>query len=209
MNYILPFIAFAAAYLLGSINSAVMLSKGLFGDDVRNHGSGNAGTTNMMRTYGAKAAAFCFAGDILKGTVSVLLTRLLFGIAGMEEHIGGAVFVAGIVAVLGHMYPVYFRFKGGKGVATALGAVVAINPIVFGIIFIIGIALAGFSGFVSLGSLVGASLFIPVYYFYNGGSIPMAELIPALILVALIIYNHRTNIKRLLTGTENKFYKKK
>lgn len=208
MNYILPLLCFAAAYLLGSINSAVMISRGMFGDDVRNHGSGNAGTTNMMRTYGGKAAAFCFAGDILKGTVSVLLTRLLFGIADMESYIGAAVFVAGIVAVLGHMYPVYFKFKGGKGVATALGAVVAIDPAVFGIIFVIGIALAGFSGYVSLGSLVGATLFIPVYWFYNGG-FPTAELIPAAILVALIIYNHRTNIKRLLTGTENKFYKKK
>ena len=208
MNYILPLLAFIAAYLLGSINSAVMISKGVYGDDVRNHGSGNAGTTNMLRTYGTKAAIGCFAGDILKGTVSVLLARLLFGLAGMEQQIDGAVFVAGIIAVLGHMYPIYFHFKGGKGVATALGAVVAIDPAVFGIVFTVGIVFAGFSGFVSLGSLVGASLFIPVYWFYNGG-MATSELIPAAILVALIIYNHRTNIKRLLTGTENKFYKKK
>ncbi len=208
MNYVLPFLSFVAAYLLGSINSAVMISKSFFGDDVRNHGSGNAGTTNMLRTYGVKAAIGCFAGDILKGTVSVLLARMVFERCGLQQYSDMAALIAGITAVLGHMYPIYFRFKGGKGVATSLGVVSAINPPVFGVIFVIGLVLAGFSGYVSLGSLVGASLFIPVYYFYNGG-MPTTELIPAAVLVLLIIYNHRTNIKRLLTGTENKFYKKK
>lgn len=209
MNTVIALSAFIAAYLLGSINSAVIISKVFYHDDVRTHGSGNAGTTNIMRTYGGKAAALCFAGDILKGTVSVLLTRLLFNLADMDAYIGCAVYIAGIVVILGHMFPLYFRFKGGKGVATGLGAVAAISPLALGTVFVIGISLALVSGFVSLGSLAGASLFIPIQYFYNGGSFPTEELIPAAILVLLIIYNHRANIRRLLTGTENKFYKKK
>ena len=208
MNFAIALLALMISYLLGSINSAVIISRVFYHDDVRTHGSGNAGTTNIMRTYGGKAAALCFAGDILKGTVSVLITRLLFNSAGMQQYVGAAVYVAGVVVVLGHMFPIFFKFKGGKGVATGLGAVAAISPLALGTIFVIGISLALISGFVSLGSLVGASLFIPIEYLYNGG-FPTEELIPAAVLVLLIIYNHRANIKRLLTGTENKFYKKK
>lgn len=208
----IAFIAAAAAYLLGSINSAVIISKLFYKDDVRRHGSGNAGTTNMMRTYGIKAAAATFAGDILKGIAAVLAGRFLcarFGI--LEPQADYIAYLTGYCAVLGHMFPIYFRFKGGKGVATSLGAVLAINPIVFGILFPVGLAIAGFSGFVSLASLTGAAAFpfmVLIYSAYTG-SVDIIELALALGMALLIIYNHRENIKRLRAGTENKFYKKK
>ncbi len=204
--------AAAAAYLLGSVNCAVLFSTVFFGEDIRSHGSGNAGTTNMLRTYGAKAAALTFAGDIFKGVLAVWLGRLLFLLlgAGAQQVYGG--YLAGYAAILGHMYPLYFRFKGGKGVATGLGAVCAINPPVFGVVFTVGILISAVSGFVSLASLSGAVLFpllLAISMLMKNGTIAPAELFLACGIALLIIYNHRENIKRLRNGTENKFYKKK
>lgn len=211
MLIIAPFITALVAYLMGSINSAVILSKSFYGNDVRNYGSGNAGTTNMLRTFGIRAAVFTFAGDILKGLLAVVFGRFLFSSFGMAGQVVYGAYLAGYCAIIGHMYPLYFHFKGGKGVATGLGAVMAINPVVFGILFPIGLAIAGFSGFVSLASLSGAVLFpiLVCVIRYISGGVDFIELLLALGLAALIIYNHRTNITRLLSGTENKFYKKK
>lgn len=204
--------AAAAAYLLGSVNCAVLFSTVFFGEDIRSHGSGNAGTTNMLRTYGAKAAALTFAGDILKGVFAVLLGRLFFSLLGAGEQQTYAAYLAGYAAILGHMFPLYFRFKGGKGVATGLGAVCAINLPVFGVVFTIGILIAAVSGFVSLASLSGAVLFpllLAGSMLLTNGAVAPAELLLACGIALLIIYNHRENVKRLLSGTENKFYKKK
>lgn len=205
------FLAAAAGYLLGSVNSAVIISRLFYKDDVRTHGSGNAGTTNMLRTYGIKAAATTFFGDILKGFVSVILARYLIGSAGGDIPVSYAAYMAGYGAVLGHMFPMYFRFKGGKGVATALGAVFAIAPAIFGLLFPIGLVIAGVSGFVSLASITGAAAYPFAVWFYliRTDSFDAIELLFAFGMAALIIYNHRENIKRLLSGTENKFYKKK
>lgn len=202
---------FAACYLLGSINCAVIISKTFFKDDVRSHGSGSAGTTNMMRTYGAGTAALTFLGDILKGAASVLLARWFFVHFGFAEFEVYAAYLAGFLAVIGHMFPAYFHFKGGKGVATGLGTVLMINPPVFGIIFPIGLVIAGVSGFVSLASLSGAALYpvLVAVFMLLRGSFDFIELLLAVLLAGLIIYNHRSNIIRLKNGTENKFYKKK
>ncbi len=204
--------AAVVAYLLGSINCAVLFSTVFFGEDVRNHGSGNAGTTNMLRTYGAKAAALTFAGDILKGVFAVVLGRLFFTWFGVQaQQIYGA-YLAGYAAIIGHMFPLYFRFKGGKGVATGLGAVCAVNPPVFGVVFTVGILIAAVSGYVSLASLTGAVLFpvlLAVSMLLTNGGVSPLELLLACGIALLVIYNHRQNIKRLLNGTENKFYKKK
>ncbi|MFV0497265.1 MAG: glycerol-3-phosphate 1-O-acyltransferase PlsY [Candidatus Fimivivens sp.] len=207
-----PLVAAVVAYLMGSINCAVLFSTLFYGDDVRRHGSGNAGTTNMLRTYGAKAAALTFVGDILKGVFAVMLGRLLFSLSGAQEQQIYGAYLAGYVAILGHMYPLYFRFKGGKGVATGLGAVCAINPPVFGVVFIIGVIVAGVSGFVSLASLLGAILFpllLAGSMLLIDGAVAPMELLLACGLALLVIYNHRENVKRLFSGTENKFYKKK
>ena len=213
MEWILASLTAAAvAYLLGSINCAVLFSTVFFGDDVRNHGSGNAGTTNMLRTYGAKAAALTFVGDILKGVFAVMLGRWLFALLGAEAQQTYGAYLAGYAAIFGHMFPLYFRFKGGKGVATGLGAVCAINPPVFAIMFAAGMLIAGFSGFVSLASLAGAVLFpllLVGSMLMTNGTVAPLELLMACGIALLVIYNHRENIKRLLTGTENKFYKKK
>ncbi|WMJ82835.1 glycerol-3-phosphate 1-O-acyltransferase PlsY [Oscillospiraceae bacterium LTW-04] len=213
MEWILAsLIATVTAYLMGSINCAVLFSTLFYGDDVRRHGSGNAGTTNMLRTYGAKAAALTFAGDILKGVFAVMLGRLLFSLFGATAQQTYGAYLSGYVAILGHMYPLYFRFKGGKGVATGLGAVCAINPPVFGVVFTAGIIIAGVSGFVSLASLSGAVLFpllLAGSMLLKDGTVAPMELLLACGIALLVIYNHRENIKRLLSGTENKFYKKK
>ena len=134
------------AYLLGSINCAVLISRLFFGDDVRNHGSGNAGTTNMMRTFGYKAGFATFLGDVLKGTLSVLIARWLAPVFGLEAvHAASA---AAIAAMLGHMYPVYFRFQGGKGVATAFGAVAALHPLILLVLIAVGLPLILITGYV-------------------------------------------------------------
>lgn len=205
------FFAAAAGYLMGSVNSAVIISKLFYKDDVRTHGSGNAGTTNMLRTYGVKAAIATFLGDVLKGFLAVLLAKCLIAWTGSSFSAVYAAYIAGYGAVLGHMFPLYFHFKGGKGVATALGAVFAIAPTIFGLLFPVGLVIAGVSGFVSLASLTGATMFpfVVWFYLYRTGRFDAVELLFAFGMAALIIYNHRENIKRLLSGTENKFYKKK
>lgn len=205
------FFAAAAGYIMGSVNSAVIISKLFYKDDVRNHGSGNAGTTNMLRTYGIKAAVFTFLGDMLKGFLAVILAKCLVTWSATAFSPVYAAYIAGYGAVLGHMFPIYFRFKGGKGVATALGAVLAIAPTIFGMLFPVGLVIAGISGFVSLASLTGAFAYPFIVWFYlcRSQSFDIVELLFAFGMAALIIYNHRENIKRLLNGTENKFYKKK
>lgn len=213
MEWLLASLAAAAVgYLLGSVSCAVLFSRLFYGEDIRSHGSGNAGTTNMLRTYGAKAAALTFAGDILKGVFAVWLGRLLFSLLGAgAQQVYGA-YLAGYAAILGHMFPLYFRFKGGKGVATGLGAVCAINPPVFGVVFAVGLIVAAISSYVSLASLLGAALFpllLAASMLLKNGVIAPLELFLASGIALLIICNHRENIKRLRSGTENKFYKKK
>lgn len=197
------------AYLLGSINCAVLISRLFFGDDVRNHGSGNAGTTNMMRTFGYKAGFATFLGDVLKGTLSVLIARWLAPVFGLEAvHAAPA---AAIAAMLGHMYPVYFRFQGGKGVATAFGAVAALHPLILLVLIAVGLPLILITGYVSLGSMTGAALypFILLGTMLYRGRIDELSLLLAILLVGIILGNHRENLRRLREGTENKFYKKK
>ena len=122
-------LAAAAAYLLGSVSFAVVVSKGLYHQDVRQFGSGNAGMTNILRTYGKKAAALTLAGDFLKGVAAVLIGRLIFAAMGVTLFDGA--YVGGLFAILGHLYPVYFGFRGGKGILTSIGIIAVINPLVF------------------------------------------------------------------------------
>ena len=137
-------------YLLGSLNFSIILSR-LRGDDVRSHGSGNAGMTNMLRTYGKLPAAMTFIGDFLKGTLAVVLGRM---VAGAALAVYGGLFGA-LGALLGHMFPLYFGFKGGKGVATGLGLLAALDPASFLIVAVIFIPIAPITGYVSLASVLG------------------------------------------------------
>lgn len=181
------------SYLLGCIQTGVIIS-GAQHVDIRAHGSKSTGTTNVFRVLGAKASLVTFVGDVLKGVLACLLGLWLLGNTGAS--------LAGIAVVLGHMYPVFYKFKGGKGVATSLGTSLVLN-LLLGLILLavsaVGIAITHVVSIFSIVSLVAFGLINP---FLCKGDI--AEIIYSIVLALLVVWAHRTNIKRLLSGTENK-----
>lgn len=193
------------AYLIGSINFAIIFSKKFAGFDVREKGSKNAGTTNVLRTVGKGAAALTLICDILKGVVAVLIAMLAANIWKDTDTVV-LKYLAGLFAIIGHTFPVYYGFKGGKGVATSLGVLLIVNPqtgiICLSFALIIMIA----TRWVSLGSILAATLFpiLTIFMTDNFGGKVISILIGV-----LVIFNHRTNIKRLKDGTENKLSFKK
>lgn len=199
------------AYLLGSISFSVIISKKLAGFDVREKGSGNAGATNMLRSVGIKGAVLTLIGDCLKGIVAILIAVLIGKIA---QNLDKALLVqlAGIAVVLGHTFPIFFNFKGGKGVATALGVVLVTNWQIGLICLVFALVLMALSRMVSLGS-VGACVLFPVLVLFIKNNYIVTEgssyLIYSIILAIIVAFNHRSNIKRLLNGTENKISFKK
>jgi len=201
-------LAAAVAYLLGSISFAVIFSRLLDHDDVRLHGSGNAGMTNMLRTYGVKQAALVCLGDFGKGILAVVFARLLFGWAGITVMDGG--YVGGFFVLLGHLFPLYFGFRGGKGVLTSAGIMLMLNPVVFLCLVPPIVALILITRIVSLGSIVAAVIYPILTYVVltlQGRPAALDTLFAALIGV-IVIFMHRSNIKRLLNGTENRFSRK-
>ena len=192
------------AYLIGSINFSVIISKKMAGFDVREKGRGKAETTNMLRTVGKKGAAITLICDILKGVVAILIAIL---IEKMVEGSNGALLVqvAGVAVILGHTFPIFFKFKGGKGVATSLGVLIMSNWQIGLICLVFALILIALTQMVSVGSIAAAilypvlTLFIPQNYIVPGN-----YLIYSIILAVLIVFNHRENVKRLLNGTENK-----
>ena len=186
-------------YLFGSFNFATFISKRKYKDDIREHGSGNAGMTNMMRTYGTKAAVFTLLGDILKAVLACLLGYVVLGRAGA--------YVAGLGTIIGHTWPLYYNFKGGKGVATALAMILCTNPLVALILLVLFVAIVAATKFISLGSIMGALIYPIILAKF--GTLNIVELICCLALVFLLVFNHRSNIKRLLNNEENKFSFKK
>lgn len=207
------FIVAIVAYLLGSISFSVIITKKMAGFDVREKGSGNAGTTNVLRTVGKKAAIITLICDILKGVVAILLALLAgYIIKGLDNAL--LVQLAGIFVILGHTFPIFFKFKGGKGIATSLGVLLMINWQIGLICLVFAIILIILTKMVSVGSIVAAILFPVLVIFINQNYI-VAEssnwsyLIFSIIIVLLVILNHRENIKRILNGTENKISLKK
>ena len=192
------------AYLIGSINFSVILSKKMAGFDVREKGSGNAGTTNMLRTVGKKAAAITLLCDILKGVVSIIIA-IFIGKIVENSNTSMLVQIAGVAVILGHTFPIFFKFKGGKGVATSLGVLIMSNWQIGLICLVFALVLMILTQMVSVGSIAAAilypvlTLFIPQNYIVPGN-----YLIYSIILAVLIVFNHRENVKRLLNGTENK-----
>ena len=192
------------AYLIGSINFSVILSKKMAGFDVRDKGSGNAGTTNMLRSVGKKAAAITLVCDILKGVVSILIAILMNKIFSNSN---GALLVqiAGVAVILGHTFPIFFKFKGGKGVATSLGVLIMSNWQIGLICLVFALILIILTQMVSVGSIAAAilypvlTIFIPQNYILPGNYI-----IYSIVLAVIIVFNHRENVKRLLSGTENR-----
>lgn len=194
------------AYAIGSINFSVIFSRRFAGFDIREKGSGNAGSTNMLRSVGKKAAAITLVCDILKGLVAILIAYL-FG--RFNEELDGALLVqiAALCVVLGHTFPIFFEFRGGKGVATSLGVLLLVNWQIGLICLIFALIIMAATRMVSAGSVTAAILYpilvlfgIGKEYFLVGGN----YIIFSILLALIVIFNHRANIKRILSGEENK-----
>ncbi len=203
------------AYLIGSVNFSVILSKKMAGFDVREKGSGNAGSTNMLRSVGKKAAAITLICDILKGVVSISIAMILGNIVqDMNKEL--LVQIAGIAVVIGHTFPIFFQFKGGKGVATSLGVLLMSNWQIGLICLVFALVLMILTRMVSLGSCGAAVLFPVLTLFINENYTVLTEgkkgttyLVYSIILAVIVLFNHRSNIKRILNGTENRLGSKK
>ncbi|MBD2714274.1 glycerol-3-phosphate 1-O-acyltransferase PlsY [Microvirga sp. STR05] len=194
-----------AAYLLGSIPTALWVGQRFFGLDIREHGSGNAGATNTFRVLGKKPGSFVMAIDVLKGWAATSLAQVMLNQGAIEA--GQLLYfqlACGILAILGHIYPVFAGFRGGKGVATVLGMMLAIAPATVGVCILVFLAVLATTQYVSLSSMTA------------GVAFALLQLLPAFrpqnqllvwfgfILAALLIYTHRANIGRLRAGTESR-----
>ncbi|MBR3249093.1 MAG: glycerol-3-phosphate 1-O-acyltransferase PlsY [Clostridia bacterium] len=199
------------AYAIGSINFSVIISKKIAGFDVRERGSGNAGSTNMLRSVGKKAAAITLLCDILKGIVAILIA-VIAGWIFKDADKALLVQIAGILVIVGHTFPIFFEFKGGKGVATSLGVLLITNWQIGLICLVFALVLMLLTRMVSVGS-VGAAILFPVLtlfihsnYLVSDGS---GYFVYSIILAVIVAFNHRENIQRILNGTENKISFKK
>ncbi len=203
------------AYLIGSVNFSILISKKKAGFDIREKGSGNAGTTNMLRSVGKGAALITLILDILKGVVTVLIaifySFILYKAFDVNLNSALLVQIAGIFVILGHTFPVYFGFKGGKGVATTLGILLVTNWHVGLICLVFALVLIVITKMVSVGALGAAILFPVLTIFSDQISFikPGSYIIYSIVIAIIVCYNHRTNIQRLLNGTENKISFKK
>ena len=181
-------------YLMGSINPAILISKAVYHDDIRTHGSGNAGTTNMLRTFGTKAAVCTLLCDFGKAILATLLGRLLFGEMGQS--------LAGFFVGFGHMFPIYYRFKGGKGVACFAMVGLVIHPMVFvGLLTVFLIVLIG-TKYVSLASVMAAFMFPFLMEAFAGDkSLAVAM---AVLATCFVVFMHRENLRRIWNNEESK-----
>lgn len=197
-------ICFLGAYLLGSVPSAVWIGKNFYGIDVRQHGSGNAGATNTLRVLGKKAGFVVLGIDALKGFAAASLAILILPDAGDENLLLIYKIVLGFIAVLGHVYPVFAGFKGGKGIATLLGVVIALNAWLALYCFLLFVLTVSITRYISVGSMLSAMMSPLIAFWLNHYNInPLFYFCCAV--AVLVIYTHRANIKRLAAGSENRF----
>lgn len=208
MNAFLSLIATVAAYLIGSLSFAVIVSKAMGLHDPRTYGSGNPGATNVLRSGSKAAAAVTLLLDALKGLVPVLLVKYMGPQFGLED---GTLALVAIAAFLGHLFPVFFQFKGGKGVATALGVLLGISGWLGLFVLLTWLAVALISRYSSLSALIAAVL-APVYYILFSGHLWNADkpvLLAIIAMSALLLWRHAQNIGRLIRGEESKIGSKK
>ena len=208
MNPLGAVLATLAAYLIGSLSFAVIVSRALGLSDPRTYGSGNPGATNVLRSGSKPAAIVTLLLDAAKGWLPVMLVKWFGPAWDLSE---GTQALAGLAAFLGHLYPVFFAFKGGKGVATAVGVLLAFEPLLALATLVTFAIIVFFSRYVSLASMV-AAVFAPAYYLIGDGVAWTASGAKTLALIAmglLLIWRHRENIQRLLAGTESKLGQKK
>ncbi len=206
------------SYLLGSLNFSIIFSKGVVKKDIRESGSGNAGATNMLRTYGKKFALLTMLGDIIKVAIAIIIAFLIFGSpvkylfasptdpTELQQIMFYKQF-AGFFCVVGHIFPVFFKFKGGKGVAACTGMVIMVDWRIALILFVIFVIIVAISKWISLGSITIAILYpVLLHVFYKNIIVTLI----ALIFAVMVVVAHRQNIKRILNKTENKIsFKKK
>lgn len=190
------------AYLLGNISTSTLIAKKMYNVDIRTQGSGNPGSTNVLRTLGKKAGAMTFAGDLFKGLGAVLIARLIAKLTGIDEVT--AAYISVVAVVCGHNWPISLGFKGGKGVATSLGAMIGMNPVIALSCFGIFLVIVAITKYVSLGSIVGIAS-SPLFMIVNNNK---KGIFITLFLALSAIYTHRENIKRLMNGTERKIGQK-
>jgi len=198
------------AYLLGSIPTAVWIGRKRYNIDVREQGSKNAGATNTFRVLGKKAGTVVLIIDILKGTVAVLVPFIFTSYAWADDHLIHLKILCGILAVIGHIFPIYANFNGGKGVATSLGVILGIHPYAALICIILFLILFMASNYVSLGAIVASISFpLSIHFIFKNENLVLT--IFSIVLASVVVILHHNNIKRLLNGTENKMslFKKK
>ena len=215
------------SYLIGSINTSIILSKSIYGTDIRTSGSGNAGATNMLRTHGTGIAIATLICDVLKGMIAIVIaiwadlalndfskTAILTPFAS-QYILGNLKYIAGMFVVLGHDFPVFFGFRGGKGVATSLGVALTLDWQVGLIIAVIALVIMASSRYVSLGSICAAALYPLVLFIYlmvkelSNLEAYLGYMVMAFVLAFLLIVKHHSNIRKLSQGTENKLFAKK
>ena len=184
-----------ASYFIGNISPAILIGR-MYGIDIKKEGSGNAGTTNVLRILGRKAAAATLVIDILKGVAAVMLGKYICGF-----DVG---LICGVAVFCGHIWPVIFKFKGGKGVATALGVIITTAPVIGAGLLVFAVALIALSRRVSVGAVIAAFIFPFAVFFYDRNL-----MLWSIILAVIVLIKHRSNIKRLLKGEEPKLNFKK
>lgn len=197
---LLVIISLVLSYLIGSINTSIIVSKIMGKTDIRKHGSGNAGATNTLRVLGKKAALFVVIGDGLKGVISILIVRGICNALNIDSTI--PVYFAGVFTILGHNFPVFFGFKGGKGILTSLFIILMIDWRIGLLILAISVGVIAATRYVSLGSCIGSVLFVVFALIFHRGDMWFIGF--AVIMSAMAIIKHRTNIARLIKGTESK-----
>ena len=212
ITYGYVFLMMIVAYLLGSIPSAVWIGKRFYGVDIREHGSKNAGATNMLRVLGKRAAMPVFVLDYFKGFVAVMLIGLLSRAGISEVWVTNLQILGVFVAILGHIFPIFANFRGGKGVATLVGAVTAIDPVI--VLSCLGVWIVFFllTHYVSLSSMIAGCCFPivvgvdSVVAWSKNEDVSITLIVFSVVIAGLLIWSHRSNIERLKSGTESKIY---
>jgi glycerol-3-phosphate acyltransferase PlsY len=205
------FLAAAIGYILGSIPTGVWIGKSVKGIDLREHGSGTMGATNVFRVLGWKLAVITLLVDIAKGFFAAYFGSMI-NLGDTSLSPSQLALIAGIAAVLGHLYPLFANFKGGKGIATGAGLILYLAPLELGFAVLVFIITVSITRYISLGSLLAAAFFtlsIFLERFYLGYPWGNEMIGFAILILILVLYTHRSNIKRLLAGQENKFGMKK
>lgn len=187
-------------YLLGSINTAILVSRHFYHDDIRKHGSGNAGFTNVMRTYGKKAALITFGGDILKTLLAILIGWCVFGYL--------TAYIAGFACFLGHIFPVFYGFRGGKGVLCMATILLMLDWRIFLVLVTVFVGIVLATKYISAGSVICSMMFPLMLNRMNNTGIYMIEFV-AIAIAVIVVIKHRENLKRIFNGTESKFKIKK